>query len=150
MFILKVGQVHFFYYKLFTNKKNILSFIYIYYYLHFLQKRTCPTFKINGSYVAFRLVSNNDAVFVEKWIPNCVNRHIFNISRIYIRYVMKPRTQIKIVKCPGERRRQASSRLRFFVRFRLSPPSPKVAHRIPKLLRELSLEKIRFIRKIGR
>ena len=51
-FILKVGQVHsFFDYKLFTNKKSILSFIYIYHYLHFFQKRTCPTFKINGSYV---------------------------------------------------------------------------------------------------
>ena len=29
-----------FYYKLFTNKKNILSFIYIYHYLHFFQKWT--------------------------------------------------------------------------------------------------------------
>ena len=38
-----------FYYKLFTNKKNILNFIYIYHYFHFFQKWTCSTSKINGS-----------------------------------------------------------------------------------------------------
>ena len=42
-FILKMGRVHF--NKLFTNKKNILSFIYIYHYLHFFQKWTCPLSK---------------------------------------------------------------------------------------------------------
>ena len=66
LFILKVGQVHFrffFYYKLFTNKKNVLSFIYVYHYLHFFQKWTCPTFKINGLYLYYRVVTEELKIY---------------------------------------------------------------------------------------
>ena len=48
-FILKVEHVHFFFfffnYKLFKNKKNILSFIYIYHYLNFFKNGLVPLSK---------------------------------------------------------------------------------------------------------
>ena len=42
-FISKVGQVHFL--LLFTNKKNMLIFIYIYNYLHFFKNGLAPLSK---------------------------------------------------------------------------------------------------------
>ena len=70
-FILKVGQVHF--YKLFTNKKNISSFTYIYHYLHLFRNGLAPLSKYTAQLSKYSLRSN-----VEKYERKLLSR-ILNV-----------------------------------------------------------------------